>query len=597
MAHSNNAWLERYELKKPDYDYVERAHVGMEDAAFPPARYTNEEGIWVRKKQKRRLFGRKRTRVMFLGDITCFEKQFDEAACEEGYDFSYAFEEVRPVFEQADLVVGNLETMIFPDAPYRTEKYVAEQNFHCNAPIEFLDAIRKAGVDMLTNANNHDMDTGAVGIGETIDRVEKFGFIHTGTFKSDKKRYELISVDGFRIAIAAFATEHNNKRCNLTKEGADFLLNDYSRENAERIITQARADGAELVFVCIHWGKENKTVNNAAQEAVARELAELGCDCVIGSHPHVLQPFVLLDGPDGKTVPVFYSLGNFISHNTNNENARSAIACVELMRTRGRAGIACSYIPVYTSDIFNGRKYVVLPIKAYPKRLRNLRKRQIIAEVLGGQIHVTSGISYRECIDEKSPQTSVPRREVPVLSEITEFPVEYDDGKFVYELYEDRAVVTGISEECVHSSYSLPSKILELPVAELAVDAFRGCDKLKKINFCSSLTSISRGACRSCKALEGFQLGSKVVRIHRDAFAGCTSLTSAAMRRRVRRIDSHAFFNCRALRSVKIPETVKLIADDAFEGCQNVVFYCEEGSYAQQYAESHGFRVVTMELE
>ena len=42
MAHSNNAWLEQYELKAPDYDYIERDYVGMADASYPPARYTKK---------------------------------------------------------------------------------------------------------------------------------------------------------------------------------------------------------------------------------------------------------------------------------------------------------------------------------------------------------------------------------------------------------------------------------------------------------------------------------------------------------------------------------------------------------------------------
>ena len=44
--------------------------------------------------------------------------------------------------------------------------------------------------------------------------------------------------------------------------------------------------------------KENKTVHNKKQDKVARELAELGYDGIIGSHPHVLQPFTYLDVKD-----------------------------------------------------------------------------------------------------------------------------------------------------------------------------------------------------------------------------------------------------------------------------------------------------------
>lgn len=595
MAHSENAWLEKYEVKKPDYDYIERPYIGMKDAQFAPARYTKKDGVWIPKKLATRLLRKKTTRLMFVGDITCFEKQFQEAQQGEDYDFNFEFDKVRPIFSQADLVVGNLETMIFPDAPYRTEKYVSEQNFHCNAPIEFLDALRNAGFDVLTNANNHDMDTGAIGIGETIDRVERFGFIHTGTFKSDKKRYELIRVNDIKIAIVAFATEHNNKRCNLTKEGADFLLNDYSREKAADIISQARADGAELVFVCIHWGKENKTVNNSAQEALAEELVDLGYDCIIGSHPHVLQPFTVMYG-DNKAVPVFYSMGNFVSHNANHAKARSIIACIDLIRTGSRVELVPSYIPIYTSNNYGAKKYVVLPITAHPLDPRNIRKKQQIAEVVGDEIELTEGISFSECV-EKPDLSSINKSSKPSLPKAGDQPVPYDNGKFTFLVDKKAVTLTGISPDCSTLSYSVPSKILGLSVSRLAPDAFRGNTNMKKINFSKSLSAISEGACKDCSMLEGFQLGSNVVAIEKEAFAGCTSLSAAVMRSKVQRIESGAFRNCSALRSVKIPSGVTWIADDAFEGCPNAVFYCEMGSYGQRYALEHGRKVITMKLD
>ena len=86
MAHTNNKWLEKFEVKKPDYDLAERSFVGMADAAFSPARYTRKGGRWVPNKLKNRLFGKKSARIMFLGDITCFEKQFEEAIFPEIFD-------------------------------------------------------------------------------------------------------------------------------------------------------------------------------------------------------------------------------------------------------------------------------------------------------------------------------------------------------------------------------------------------------------------------------------------------------------------------------------------------------------------------------
>jgi len=595
MSYKTNEWLEKYEIKKPDYDLIERNYIGMKDVEFESARFKKQGEFWTAKNSKRKLFAGRKAKLMFVGDITCFEKQIVEAQQGEKYDFTYSFEKVKPVFNQADLVVGNLETMIFPEAPYRTEKYVSEQNFHCNAPVEFLDAIRNAGVDMLTNANNHDLDTGAVGIGETIDFVEKFGFIHTGTFKSDKKRYEIIDVKGIRIAIIAFTTTHNNKECNLTEEGNEFLLNTYSREKADHIIKAARNDGAEAVFVCIHWGRENVTENNEEQTQIAKELIEAGCDCIIGSHPHVLQPFTVIEHA-GKTVPVFYSMGNFISHNANNVKARSIIACIDLKKRGGKIDITCSYIPVFTSNRFGDKKYVVLPINEKPEDDGNVTKSYLIKKVLGEELRYSKNISIKEYIENTEQQgTAKAKPGKPNLSKVKDFPVEYDDGKFVYDVYKKHIIVSGFSPAATHLSYSVAEKVLGLPVKEIKEGAFENNQLVKKVNFRKNISFMSSRAFKNCKSLEGVQCNVREVK--EEAFYGCSSLSSAAMKKRTKKIGNKAFAECVNLRSVKLPNEVTDIAPDAFDGCKNVVFYCEKGSYAEQYANAHNFTVINMKLD
>ncbi len=594
MSH-NNSQLEKYEIKKPDYEYINRDSKETSFSAHSPKRFVKKGDKWVGKSAIGRLFQRKHARIMFVGDITCFDKQFEAAKTQNGYDFSYEFDNVRPIFEKADLVVGNLETMIFPNAPYRSEKFVSEQNFHCNAPIEFLDAVRKAGFDVVTNANNHDLDTGAVGIGETIDNVEKMGLIQTGTFKTDKKRYEIIDVLGFKIAIVAFATEHNGKKNNLTSEGAQFLLNDYSEENSSKIIKEAKADGAELVFVCIHWGRENKTKNNDKQTQIADQLIEAGADCIIGSHPHVLQPFEIRVSSKS-IVPVFYSLGNFVSHNVNNQKARSIIACIDLTRINGEIVIDCSYIPIFTAKQSLDKEYVVLPISENSSNAKNISIRDKITNVMGKEISINSEIDFPEYIDTNSESNSLEKPEPINCSELKSFPVIHDNGKFVYEINKDSCCINGLSPMNTAFSCSIKATFAERPVKNLKVGAFSGNNQLKKINFSKSLSVIPKQLCKDCKSLEGFQIGSRIAEIQTEAFSGCTSLTCVVIKDSVKKIESRAFAGCEKLISVKISSNILDIADDAFEGCNRATFYCPEDSYAEKYAKTHGFNVINMEL-
>ena len=592
MINKDNLLLEKYEIKKPDYDLKEREYVGMADVVLEPERFVKKGENWESKNPE----NKDSIRIMFTGDITCFEKQIEEATTETGrdYDFAYQLHEVMPVFKQADLVVGNLETMIFPDAPYRTEKYVAEQNYHCNAPVEFLDAIKKAGFDVLTNANNHDMDTGAVGLGETIDYVERFGFIQTGTFKTEKKRYELIDVHGIKVAVAAFATEHNNKKSNFTEEGRNFLLNDYDKERAAAIASQAREEGAELIFACIHWGKEHKLVQNKTQMATARQLAEMGYDCIIGSHPHVLQPFSTVSAM-GKTVPVFYSMGNFLSHNAVGPKSRSVIAIIDAKRTEEGFELKASYVPIHTSKDFGKKKFVVLPLTANSSNKKNIKKRELIEKVIGPEAPINGDVIYFE--SKENPALPSPKKEVkePKFTADTEYPVFYDDGKFTYNIYESSAWISGHSPESKSQSYSAPDTVLDRPINGILPNAFENNTAIKKINFKKNLSFISEAMCRGCVNLEGFQLGGGIWEISEEAFKGCEKLSCVVLKK-VEIVGSKAFAGCKSLRSVKMTPAVKNIADDAFEGCDNAVFYCEEGSPAEEFALKQGFKVVHMTL-
>ena len=587
---ADNMWLTKYEFKEPDLDFVYRTGVKMRTKTMEPLRYHNEDGVWKQNEPS----GDGSALIMFSGDITCFDKQFEASETEDGYDFRPEFAKMRPVFKRADLVVGNMETQIVPDAPYRSEKIVIEENFYCNAPYEFLDAAKWAGFDVLTTANNHDIDVGAVGVGETIDSMERFGLIHTGTFKDERKRYELIDVNGIRIAIAAFATDHNALTCNITPEGQQYLLCDYTKEAAEKILNEARQAGAEVVFASMHWGKENWTEVYKDQYTYCDELITMGYDCIIGSHPHVLQKFQYREA-GGRKIPVFFSLGNFVSQNFDNIKARSIIACIRLTRKDSKVEIGCSYIPISTCKKYKDNAFVVLPFRTDTKSKKNKVRIERIINSVGTEVSPTDEFvkgDYREDITAKIPKKKV--KDID-LSEVKEYPFEYNDGHFIFTVYEDHVKLDAINKAYRSVSCTVPEFVLGLPVTDSENGVFENNDHLKKIK-AISLPYVPAKFCKNAKELEGFRMGMKTSVIKEDAFAGCTSLYSAVMKRGLKRIKARAFKGCTNLKSVKLPNTVKHIADSAFDGCDRVVFYCGPGSFAEQYAKEHGIKVTYMDI-
>lgn len=586
-----NAAFEKYEIKHAEYDYIAREATALTDKSFEPARYKKIDNVWT---SVNKSDPDKKTKVMFVGDITCFDKQFIEAQDGKNYNFDYEFDVIKDLFAKADLVCGNLETSIVPEAPYRGEKYVLEQNYYCNAPLEFLDAVRKANIDVVTTANNHDLDTGAVGLAETIDHIEKFGLIQTGTFKAIKPKYELIDVNGYRIAIVAFATEHNGKLENITSEGQKLLLNNYSQSAAKKIITEARENGAELVFVCIHWGTEHKLVQNPKQEKIAKELAQLGYDCIIGSHPHVLQPFATVEA-DGRSVPVFYSMGNFVCNSHAGSKSRSVVACIDLERKDGKAVLSCSYIPTVTSGYYGPKKYVVLPIGENASSRVNVTRLKYIKDVMGDGISITKDIEFAEQPETVVKSPAAKKITPPDLTKVNKFPVAYDDGTFCYALYSDHARVEGYSADYKSvRTITVPKEVAGLPVTEFAERALEKEFEAKRISFRAETEVLSKGLCKNCISLEGFQFSSKMKVIAEEAFANCVKISGIVLKGQCERIESKAFANCVNLRSVKIDCDVTYIADDAFEECSDMTIYCAKGSYVDSYAKKNNIPVVYM---
>ena len=73
-----------------------------------------------------------------------------------------------------------------------------------------------------------------------------------------------------------------------------------------------------MVIVFPHWGTENSTSVSDYQREYVKLFSDLGVDIVIGTHPHVLQSVEwVTNEATGKKMLVYYSLGNFISHQTS----------------------------------------------------------------------------------------------------------------------------------------------------------------------------------------------------------------------------------------------------------------------------------------
>ena len=248
-----------------------------------------------------------------------------------GYDFAPLYENIKPIVQAADVAVINQETLICGG-----EYEISGSNFNFNSPVELGDAMVDVGFDIFTLANNHMLDKGIGGLASSMDywdgMMAKYPIMTVGVYRdeTDQNTIRVQYVKGMRIAYLAY-TEHLNGyslpadtsiRVGMT--GDEALI--------ERQIRRAK-EVADAVVVAAHWGTEDTHAVRDDVKELANKMVQWGADVILGSHPHTAQTMEYIDRPDGTRGFVLYSMGNFISAQTDNFNMVGEMASFNLVKS------------------------------------------------------------------------------------------------------------------------------------------------------------------------------------------------------------------------------------------------------------------------
>ena len=248
--------------------------------------------------------------IAITGDIMMHGQQLRAArGADRSLSLRGVFDEVAPFLTEPDLAIANLETTISGE----DLMYTGFPRF--NSPYALLPALREAGFDLLQTVNNHCLDRGEIGLRRTLDAVESQGFLHTGTFRSPQDRasgWAMASLPGgLRLAYLAYGYSGG------VPPERPWVMNTLSPDLILHDVRAARAAGADLVFVGLHWGREYQHEPDPHQRDVAQRLIEGGVDVLVGTHPHVLQPVQSVPVTEAgitRDALILYSLGNFVSN-------------------------------------------------------------------------------------------------------------------------------------------------------------------------------------------------------------------------------------------------------------------------------------------
>jgi poly-gamma-glutamate synthesis protein (capsule biosynthesis protein) len=292
-----------------------------------------------------------KARAVFVGDIMAHAEQLEAARYETSWDLRPQFRRVKPLFWKA-LAVGNLETA-FAGETYEFTGYPV-----FNTPDELASALADLEIDIVTLANNHILDMGYGAAARTADVLDNAGIFWTGlSTEEDPDEPLVVEYAGLRWAFVNFSYGSNNK---ASAEPGDLRLNVISEEAVVSALKRASSYEPDVTIAYLHWGIEYQYAPARSQRNIAAICVQNGADIVVGSHPHVLQPFEITSGDKGYAA-VAYSLGNFISFLRTAPCERSVVLAVEVEKNEGerahisRVSVAPTWVSARDAD---GRRIV-----------------------------------------------------------------------------------------------------------------------------------------------------------------------------------------------------------------------------------------------
>lgn len=249
----------------------------------------------------------------------------------EKYGYNSLFATVTPLFEQADIVVANLEGPITSNKSktvLSNGKTNKEMLFTFNP--KSVKALASSSIDVVSLANNHTDNFGISGLNETKKWLKSVGIKWFGDPGNASSTSLVVDKHEIKVAFVGY---------HAFRKGFERTLNEI----------RALSNQGNFVIVMPHWGDEYATSSSAIIHTQAREFVSAGANAIIGAHPHVVMDRVWMGD-----VPVIYSLGNLLfDQHFSPEVMKGNIAELKLIKTNGT--VRLEKVRIYETSIASKR--------------------------------------------------------------------------------------------------------------------------------------------------------------------------------------------------------------------------------------------------
>jgi len=256
-------------------------------------------------------------------------------------DPAYVWGDTLPLFRAADLRACNLECVLSDRGrPWSATPKV----FHFRSDAKNIETLKRAGVGLVSLANNHVLDYEYDALIEMLGILDRSGIGRAGAGRNrdEARRPAVVECAGIRLAMIACTDNEPEWEATAERPGTFYVPIEPGEERAQDLLRSVAEASRmyDLVMVSLHWGPNWGYRPPAEHIAFGRALVEAGAAVVFGHSPHVFRGIEIYRGR-----AILYSAGNFIDDYAVDEIERNDESFVFAVDAEGRSVREISLYP------------------------------------------------------------------------------------------------------------------------------------------------------------------------------------------------------------------------------------------------------------
>ena len=313
-------------------------------------------------------------KLLFVGDLILLRKQllnsYDHSVGD--YNFYPMFSHVKKYIRESHFSIGVFEgPTAGEEFPLSTSSYADGIPLKLNYPDGFALAVKNAGFDLVTTAQNHLLDCGVKGAMRTIDILNSVGLDQVGCYKKkeDKEAVKIVDIDGIKVGVLAYTMRSNGYKSNFffdpeSSHVTSVLVSEtdpYFHEAKQQVLddfSRLKKSYSDCIVVLPHMGAQFRHSPDRFQNLWCNIFIDEGADIILSDHPHAVQPFEWRKKADGKNSLILHCPGNFVNSYTDKDGDISALVQV-YMRPGNGEPLAASAVPLYAYAPYGGAYYPI----------------------------------------------------------------------------------------------------------------------------------------------------------------------------------------------------------------------------------------------